>query len=61
MSESEIVDDEKAMNKPMFQLIDKFSLFGSDYFDIQHMFTMMLTHSLDFYFTSNDVMKLGDL
>ena len=34
VSESQIVEDEKAMNKPVFQLIDKFSLFGAEYFDI---------------------------
>ena len=60
VSESQIVEDEKAMNKPMFQLVDKFSLFGAEYFDIQHMFTMMLSQSLDFYFAQNDMRKLQD-
>ena len=54
VSESEIVEDEKAVNKPMFQLIDKFSLFGAEYFDIQHMFTMMLSQTLEFYFVGNE-------
>ena len=43
VSRSDMVMDDRASNKPIFQLFDKFCLLDHNYFDIQYMFTMMLS------------------
>jgi len=51
VKQNEETQDEKAENKPVFQMIDKFSLFSQvPHFDIQHLFTMILSQTLDFFY-----------
>ena len=61
VSHSDTVQDERASNKPIFQLFDKFSLLESCFFDIQYMFTMMLSQSLDYYFETEDWICLRNM
>ena len=61
VSKSDYVTDERASNKPIFQLFDKFCLLDREFFDIQHMFTMMLSMALDHFFEEEDTHCLRDL
>jgi len=60
-SRSDKVCDERASNKPILQLFDKFCLLDANYLDIQQMFTLLLTQSLNFYFDEEDWVCLRDL
>ena len=44
-------------NKPMFHLVDKFSLLGFEHLDIQYIFTLILNESL-YYFKKFEQEKL---
>ena len=61
VNSSDYVTDERASNKSIFQLIDKFCLLDAEFFDIQYMFTMMLSQCLDHYFDQEDWPCLRDL
>jgi len=43
VSHSDYATDENQRNKPIFQMFDKFSLLDGKFFDIQYMFTTMLS------------------
>ena len=61
VSQSDQVTDERASNKPVFQLFDKFCLLDSEFFDIQYMCTVILSQGLDHFFDTEDAQCLGNL
>lgn len=57
---SEYVKDERASNKPVFHIFDKFCLLDSPFFDVQYMATLVLAQSMNFYFEQEDWRCLRD-
>ena len=57
----EDAQEEKAIDLPMFQMLDKFSLLDAEYFDIRYQFSSMLVTTIEFYFSRNDEEMLSTM